>query len=143
MEAEFSQEGLEAVGGAGFGAVGEAGQNELVFHAVFPADQFGHGDGVSLGLKVKTPEHIGELTAYFAGVQWVPPKFGQGGSRQVEGFVLAQLCGHFGLATGYQDHGAGFFQKAKGDRIVGGRVASMKCGDHIDLGWQEFRLRRR
>ena len=49
-EAEFGQEGLEAIGGTDFGAAGVAGQDEFVFHAVLPAHQFGDRHGVAFGL---------------------------------------------------------------------------------------------
>jgi hypothetical protein len=47
LKAEFGQEGLEVVGGTLFGAAGVVGKDELVFHAVFPANQFGDGDGIA------------------------------------------------------------------------------------------------
>ena len=47
LKAEFGQEGLEVVGSTLFRAAGVVGQDEFVFHAVFPADQFSNCDGIA------------------------------------------------------------------------------------------------
>ena len=73
------------------------------------------------------------MAADFAGVQGMTPEFSQGGARYIQRFVLAQLGSHFSLAARHQDHGAGFFQQAKGNGIVGGRVTRMQGRDHIHL----------
>ena len=70
----------------------------------------------------------------------VVPHFETGAPRQNLDVVLAQLSSHFGLAARHQDHGAGFFEQTKGNRVVGGGVARMQCGDHIDLRGHLIRL---
>ena len=75
-------------------------------------------------------------------MQGVTPKFSQWGTLQIQGLVLVQGAGQLGLAAGHQHHVLGFLLQAKGDGVVGGGVAGVQRGDHVDLLGQLGAMRR-
>ena len=75
-------------------------------------------------------------------MQRVTPEFGQRGALQIQRLVLVQSPGQLGLAAGHQHHVLGFLLQAKGDGVVGGGVAGVQRGDHVDLRRQGVAVRR-
>ncbi len=69
---------------------------------MLPADQFGDGDLVAVRFQLQAAQDVGQLAAELAGVQWVPPEFGQRVGQRCA-FVLFEDAGDFGLAAGHQD----------------------------------------
>ena len=107
---------------------------------MLPTHQLGHCDLVTAGLQVQAPQHVCYLAAHFAGVQRVSPQLGQGCARQLQRLALAQAGSHFGLAAGHDDHRACLFLQAEGNGIVGGGVAGMQRGHHINALGQLGRI---
>jgi len=116
---------LQAGCGALAGEVFVAGDDEFVFHRVFPADQFGDVELVAVGFELQAAQYVGEVAAEFAGVDGVAPEFGDGGFAECGSFVLAQFGGDFGLATGHEDDEAGAAGEREADGIIGGGVAGV------------------
>jgi len=66
-------------------------------------------------------------------VQRVTPQLGQRRALQVERFVFVQRTRQLGLAARHEHHVFGFLLQAKRNRVVGGGVARVQRGDHINL----------
>ncbi len=89
-----------------------------------------------MGLELQAAQHVGQVAAKLARVQRVTPEFAQrrarlGRSRR-QALVLAQGGGHFGLAARHQHQVLRPVRQRKGDGVVGGGVAGVQGGDHID-----------
>jgi hypothetical protein len=54
-----------------------AGDDQFVFHRMFPAHQFGHGDLITVRFQQQAAHHIGQVAAEFAGMDGMPPEFRQ------------------------------------------------------------------
>ncbi len=63
LQAKRFGDAVHALGGAVFFVSRVAGQNQLVFHAVLPADQFGCGDAVALRLQIQAAHDVGKVAA--------------------------------------------------------------------------------
>ena len=99
--------------------------DQLVFHAVLPANQFGDRDLVATGLQVQATQHVGDLAAHFTGMNGVAPQFSQRRSREAERLGLPQTSSNLGLAARYQHHGLGFLFKAKRNSVISRRITGM------------------
>ena len=75
-------------------------------------------------------------------MQRVPPQLGQRRALQIQRLVFVQHTRQLGLTTRHQHHVLGLFLQTESNRIVCGRVASVKRGDHIDLRGQGLAVRR-
>ena len=127
------QQGLQALRGCQLFVTRAPRDDQLVFHAVLPAHQLGHGDLVAPGFKVQAAQHVGDLAAHFPRVQRVAPQLGQWRAVQVECLVDAQGTRHLGLAARHQHHEFGVFLQAKGNRVIGGGVTGVQGGDDVHL----------
>ena len=121
---------------------GVFGDDQLVLERMFPADQFGCGDAISMGFQLQATQHIGQQTAEFARVDWVTPQLGERSACQRGTLVLAQDGGDFRLAAGGQHHKAGALVQGEADGIVRRRIAGMQGGDDIDPHRQGGRMNR-
>jgi hypothetical protein len=133
LQAELRQQRLQTLGRAALLLAGVARNDQLVLHAVLPADQLGHGDLVATGFQVQAAQHIGELAADLARVDGMAPEFCQRRARQAQGLVLTQAGGDLGLAAGNDHHGPGLLLQAEGDGVVGGGITGMQGRDHVEL----------
>ena len=71
------QDGCQPLGGVATCLPGVAGDDQFVLHRMFPADQFGHRDLITIGLQLQAALGVGDLTAEFTGMDRMSPQFGE------------------------------------------------------------------
>lgn len=81
--------------------------------------------------QLQAAQHIGDLAPELPRMQRMPPDFRQR-IGQCLGLVLAQYRRHFRLAAGHDHDVPGLFLQRETDRVVGGGVAGVQGGDHVD-----------
>ena len=118
------------------GFVGAFGDDEFVFHAVFPAYQLGDRNLIAARFQIQTAHDVGDLAAQFTGVQRMPPQFRQRSAAQGEGFVRVQAPRNFRLTARNQHHITRLFLQPESNRVVGGGVAGVQGGYYVDLRGQ-------
>ena len=111
---------------------GVFGDDQLVLERMFPADQFGGGDTISMGFQLQATQHIGQHTAEFARVNRVTPQLGERSACQRGTLVLAQDSGDFRLAAGGQHYKAGALVQGEADGIIRRRITGVQGGDDVD-----------
>jgi hypothetical protein len=88
-------------------------------------------DLVAMRFQLQAAQHVGDLAAEFARVQRVAPDLGQRIGERLA-LVAVQHRGHFGLAARHQHDEARLFGQREMDGVIGGGVAGVQGGDHVD-----------
>ncbi len=85
----------------------------------------------------KPADHVSDMRAEFSSLDRVPPQL-------VKRTALAiQQSRHFGLTARHERNRFGFMTQSKVNGVVGGRIAGVQRGHHLDLGMVKLRARNR
>ena len=134
LQVQLLQNLLQTVLGILSRRILEAGDDQLVFHRMLPADQLGHRHLVAVRFQLQAAQHIGDVAAEFAGVD-------AGGARsRSEAFCenqsflfLRSTAATSAWQQGTSTMNLACFCKRETDRVVGGRIAGMQRGHDVDL----------